>query len=543
MPSPAGSGARAFQIKLSVEKDAAAHQTLLLRSFFRQFPLDEVADDYYSFVRGEITRTQLFDRHPEKSKRAGKEAWLAELGVVAHDTVRERIQEALGPAPPPWVLIGGPPCQAYSTAGRVRIKDAYRKKQKAEVEAGKRDKAEFDPEGAFDADKRHFLYREYLRIIADHRPAVFVMENVPGLLSAKVAGEPVIGKILKDLAAPIESLPDEERPSDSTPLHYTLRTFKEDGLFKDGVPRDPRDFVLDASEYGVPQARRRILIVGIRSDFSFERWPQPLKRSVPVTVGEAIGDLPKLRSTLSREQDSAETRAAVIRSIYDQPWFKEIGMFVQPRIRNAVDRISGPMGLLEPRSQEAPGGRTKAVRFMEWCRDDALGCTANHEARAHMRSDLWRYLFAACFAMVGEEVSPHLRHFPTGLLPQHASAHDGGKVKDVAFGDRFRVQVRDRPSTTVVSHIARDGHYYIHYDASQCRSLTVREAARLQSFPDNYYFEGNRTQQFGQVGNAVPPLLAREVARTVLSFVSKLSNPPASAMPQSEQAARLPVAS
>jgi DNA (cytosine-5)-methyltransferase 1 len=140
-----------------------------------------------------------------------------------------------------------------------------------------------------------------------------------------------------------------------------------------------------------------------------------------------------------------------------------------------------------------------------------------------MASDLHRYLFAASFAEIFGR-SPKLHEFPTSLLPNHLNARS--RVGESPFADRFRVQVFDRPASTIVAHIAKDGHYFIHPEASQCRSMTMREAARVQTFPDNYHFEGNRTQQFAQIGNAVPPLLARQIAQTIWNFCAGRAEQP-----------------
>jgi len=131
-----------------------------------------------------------------------------------------------------------------------------------------------------------------------------------------------------------------------------------------------------------------------------------------------------------------------------------------------------------------------------------------------MASDLSRYASLATMAQRGRR--PRVNELPPQLVPKHANA----LRPDAPFADRFRVQVKSSPSSTVTSHIAKDGHYYIHPDPKQMRSLTVREAARLQTFPDNYFFMGNRTQQYHQVGNAVPPYLAVQLADVVAKIIS-----------------------
>ncbi|MFZ7337884.1 DNA cytosine methyltransferase [Comamonas jiangduensis] len=161
---------------------------------------------------------------------------------------------------------------------------------------------------------------------------------------------------------------------------------------------------------------------------------------------------------------------------------------------------------------------TKKSLLEEWLRDKKLGGVCQHEARSHMASDLQRYMFATSYAVVNL-VSPKLEDFPSELLPNHVNVNKLKEGGSPPFNDRFRVQLRDFPATTVVAHIAKDGHYYIHYDPSQCRSLTVREAARLQTFPDNYFFMGNRTEQYTQIGNAVPPLLARQLGSVVKNLL------------------------
>jgi len=142
----------------------------------------------------------------------------------------------------------------------------------------------------------------------------------------------------------------------------------------------------------------------------------------------------------------------------------------------------------------------------------------HHISRAHLVEDLERYLFASSFSQ-SEKSFPRMRDYER-LSPSIMPDHDNAKTGK--FEDRFRVQLPDIAATTVTCHISKDGHYFIHYDPEQCRSFTVREAARVQTFPDNYLFCGARTAQFHQVGNAVPPYLAYQIGVIVKDLLNKM---------------------
>jgi DNA (cytosine-5)-methyltransferase 1 len=477
-----------FKIKLSIEKDEYAHCTLELRAFFRQFPPGDVPTEYYDYLEGHITRDQLFEMYPTQAEQASSEAWLVELGgkTNPNELVDARIRKALDGAAN-WILMGGPPCQAYSLAGRSRIRGENKDK--------------------YENDHRHFLYREYLRIIAVHRPPLFIMENVKGLLSAEVKKQRIFNQILLDLANPQIAFPDSLHDVESSDFSYRLFPLEKSQSDLLGN-YSPKDFVVHSEKHGIPQARHRVIILGVRTDFEVK--PSKLETSSPVCIEDAIGDLPKLRSGLSREPDSPEAWRKAVQQIVDTDWLANDESFADLRdsiISRARD-VDADIG----RGSEFIPGRTIPSIYHNWFEDSALHGICNHHSRGHIREDLNRYFFAAVFAQV-RGYSPKLKDFPRDLLPNHQNIQEA--LTGSKFNDRFRVQLQGRPSTTVISHISKDGHYYIHYDPCQCRSLTVREVARLQTFPDNYYFEGSQTEQYKQVGNAVPPLLAHQIAEIV----------------------------
>lgn len=478
---------------LSIEKDEQAHSTLRLRTFFREFS-DSVPDDYYRLLRGEIDQESLFEAYPTEAKRAETRSWHATLGEEGEDTstVRTRIRQALG-NDTSWVLIGGPPCQAYSIAGRSR-------------NLGNPD---YDPT----KDERQRLYVEYLQILAEHRPAVFIMENVKGLLSAKLANERLFHRLLEDLRDPAKAIAREGRSGTHVRKGgYRIHSLTEDHAFENGMLRSS---VIEAEKYGIPQARHRVILLGIRDDINGVK-PPILAQQKPVSASSVIGSLPKLRGGLSpRKKDSAAAWKAYLQAQADSRWANAGTRKVESHelarfIREKLSELSLPRA---DRGAEFLEADATTAYASDWFLDSRLKGVCNHASRSHMRKDLCRYFYAACYAKQNGR-TPTLKNFPADLLPDHVSVDDaiesGGH-----FSDRFRVQIGSRPSTTIVSHISKDGHYYIHPDPLQCRSLTVREAARLQTFPDNYLFCGNRTAQYIQVGNAVPPLLARQIGEIV----------------------------
>lgn len=479
-----------FKIRLSIEKEEFAHKTLLLRAFFRQFKRGDVPSEYYELLRRERNLASLFEAFPKQAELARNEAVRATLGPDAWEDIAKRINEALMNQST-WLLIGGPPCQAYSLVGRARNKN----------------KEGYEPI----KDPKHYLYKEYLRIISTFWPAVFVMENVKGLLSShpEPKKDPIFRQILADLTAPATS---EDFDSKASSHEHTYKLYSLSPVKTKGDP-EGKDFVLRAEEHGVPQARHRVIIVGVRDDFT-HRIPSVLSIQSPIPLISVLKHLPRLRSGVTDKVDSEETWQELFTDAPDRRWFKGLNSNSPEGVAGVAASILASFALPRARRGSEFLPCTPRITYRpEWYLDPKLAGICNHSSRAHITKDIYRYFYAACFAKV-EKTSPKLGQFPTDLLPKHKNVPDA-ILRNNMFLDRFRVQPWGRPSTTVTSHISKDGHYYIHPDPSQARSLTVREAARLQSFPDNYLFTGPRTAQYTQVGNAVPPLLAYSIAESI----------------------------
>jgi DNA (cytosine-5)-methyltransferase 1 len=327
------------------------------------------------------------------------------------------------------VIIGGPPCQGFSTIGRVKIASL--------VKEGVWNLSNSNPR--FIDDPRNVLYREFVRIVKDLKPAFFVMENVPGMMSYRN------GEIVREIIEDFERI---------------------------GYRAEAR--VLNAVWFGVPQVRKRIFFIGTRLSGVRPRWPHPTHADpagvrmvlehfmnagaglkTPVTVWEAIGDLP--------------------------------------------DPVPGKPGLADqPVPYNGPPFCEYQKFMREWGGGPPDGRVHNHVTRWHNERDVM------VFSMMKEGM--WWKDLPPDVRKLYG-------YRDDIFHDKIKRLRRDRPSWTVVAHLYKDGYMYVH--PVQPRTITVREAARLQSFPDRFIFRGSRTDQFKQVGNAVPPLLARAVAGCV----------------------------
>ena len=476
---------RTFKIAVSAEMEPSAHKTLTLRSFYRHALREgdkRALDAYYAYCNSEAAPHPSVGSNP-LWQAAVAEAQLLTLGEAASNSRLDAILEEKKLDGDNTVVIGGPPCQAYSLVGRARNR-------------GKKDYVAAD-------DHRHFLYKEYLRILAITRPAVFVMENVKGILTSRVGGELIFHDILEDLSNP------EKAMGHKTGSPYIVYSMSTETLYKSGMDFseiDPTNFIVRSENYGIPQARHRVILLGVREPFAPIAHPLLATHSHR-NVRFALKDLPKLRSRLSKDDSPAAWYSSV----------RRLGTALANDACRHDDVLEYPLRDNAMRlATDLPTGAERMPRkafrdtedhYLNWVRDGRLDVWLQHEARSHMASDLARYFYAATFTTVnGRSPKGHADFSLAGLEPAHKNWRSG------KFVDRFRVQQSDRPSSTVTSHIAKDGHYFIHFDPIQCRSLTVREAARLQTFPDNYFFQGNRTEQYHQVGNAVPPLLAREIA-------------------------------
>ncbi len=489
-----GSGHRPFHLGVSAEMEASAHATLSLRALYRKSLSDnqDTCRAYWNLVT-------LLSANPSANlAEAATHAGLAtQLEEVRHEALRitlgtregnQRLKSRLLTISKSdhdgLVLIGGPPCQAYSLVGRARNRGirGYR------------------PEH----DSRHFLYEEYLSILGEFRPDVFIMENVKGILSSRVAGTRMFERILDDL----------QRPSGKHGPKYDLIPLAPEddlGATESLWPSVP-DFVIRSEHFGIPQSRHRVIILGIRRGAvpSAALASARLSRATSViNVKDVLSDLPKLRSGLSRCDDSGSSWADVM--VEQQARLVRSLRKSDPDLANLVggQTFSSRLTRSSIRYRPTTDG---PVALRQHYRNRRLKILPSHATRGHMKEDLCRYLFCASYAALYGR-SPSSSDFPDALKPSHKSWDKGH------FADRFRVQLGRAPGNTVTSHLAKDGHHFIHWDAEQCRSLTVREAARIQTFPDDYLFLGNRTQQYTQVGNAVPPLLARQIAAVVAKLL------------------------
>lgn len=387
-----------------VEIDTAASFTLKTRSTFHYLQENGKISTYESYLKGEISRQTLYSEIPEQVLAS---VINKPIGLEFNEAIFQNIDSQINGREIDFI-VGGPPCQAYSLAGRARSENNMKQ------------------------DPRNFLYVQYANYLAKYNPKMFVFENVLGLLSA--------GKGIY--------------------LQNMERLFNKKG-YKIHV------FKVKAENFGVLQKRRRLIIIGWKDDF------------LPI-----LPDLDNYKSNIT----------GIVENIFSDLNPLNAGQ--------GVDKFS-----------HYKGEKNDYLKFTEIRNGSPI--VTQHVARPHSEQDKEIYKLAVNkWNEKGERIN--YNDFPESLKT-HQNRH--------SFIDRFKVVAQNiQASQTVVAHIAKDGHYYIHPDIEQNRSISVREAARLQSFPDNFYFEGvkegaNRTAAFKQIGNAVPVQLAYKIATEIFNLL------------------------
>lgn len=375
-----------------VEMNKIACDTITTRVAFHYLKSLNKTHIYYNYLKGEITREDLLNKIP---KHVLDSVINSEISKSSINEIYRRINLQLGNKKVD-VIIGGPPCQAYSVVGRAR-----------------------DPKNMED-DPRNYLYKLYIKFLEEYRPKMFVFENVPGILSAK-NGEH-FEKIKKSINA----------------AGYNFE-------YK----------ILNAKDFGVLQDRKRVILIG---------WKTSLKIEYP-------------------KFNIIENKFKILKDLFCD----------LPKLKNGM----GSMGVVYYKKDITDYLQSSGIR-------NGNEFTTQHIARPTNDNDLEIYRIAVDEWTLGKRLN-------YADLPKKLIKHKN----TTSFTNRFQVVNGNGVSHTVVAHIAMDGHYYIHPDINQNRSITVREAARIQSFPDDYYFEGGRTAAFKQIGNAVPPLMAQKIAEKI----------------------------
>ncbi len=375
-----------------VEIDKKACDTLETRLVFHKLKSENKTKNYYDYISEKITRDEFLKEF--SNSEISDSVINMSIGGDNNKIIFEKINK-LAKGKQIDLIVGGPPCQAYSLVGRARDKDGMKN------------------------DPRNFLYKEYAKFLKKYEPKVFVFENVMGLITAEK------GSYFKNMQAYFKRIGYE--------LKYTIQK---------------------SEDFGVLQKRRRIILIGWQKGSSF-KYPKFDKTKEEFTVSQILTDLKKLKPG---EQNNITK--------YIKPTTEYLKKF---ELRNGVDFVT------------------------------------QHIARPHNERDLSIYKIAINKWL---KKSERLK-YPD--LPSELKTHKNEK----SFVDRYKVVDINGLSHTMVAHIAKDGHHYIYPDNKQIRSLSVREAARIQSFPDDFFFEGGRSAAFRQIGNAVPPLMANEIAKKI----------------------------